>query len=156
MLIRGRVGRVHSFTNMGCYRWLPDTITTATHPPIYFFYISRWFTWMTCFKVKMANFAERWQVCTPDVSKQIAYQQRAPRAWCCFTLQRDSMTFKFISFHMLTQSKDLHLNLYFDIAMCNKSHIEKCWYITLCWHRFINDLRYKSSEIMHTVSRDDR
>ncbi len=57
---------------------------------------------------------------------------------------------------MQTQSKDLNLNLYFDIAMYNKSHIEKIWYITLCWHRFINDLHYKSSEIMHTVSRDDR
>ncbi len=40
-----------------------------TPPPpssfFFFFYRSTRFTWMTYFKVKTANFAERWQVCTP-------------------------------------------------------------------------------------------
>ncbi len=48
------------------------------------------------------------------------------------------------------------LNFYFKIAMYNKTHIEICWLIILCWHRFINDLRYKSSEIMHTVFQNYR
>ncbi len=55
---------------------------------------------------------------------------------------------------MQTQRKDL--NFYFEIAMCNKFHIEIGWCIILCLQRFIDDLRYKSSEIMHTVFRDNR
>ncbi len=55
---------------------------------------------------------------------------------------------------MQTQSKDL--NFYLENAMYDKSHIEICWCIILCWYRFINDLHYKSSEIMHTVFPDDR
>ncbi len=62
--------------------------------------------------------------------------------------------FKSILFHMQTQRKDL--NFYFEIAMCNKFHIEIGWCIILCLQRFIDDLRYKSSEIMHTVFRDNR
>ncbi len=42
-------------------------------------------------------------------------------AWC-FTLQRDSTTVKSIKLHTQTQSKGL--NFYFEIAMCNKSHVE--------------------------------
>ncbi len=38
---------------------------------------------------------------------------------------------------------------------CATNRIEIGWYIILCWHRFINDLRYKSSEIMQ-FSRGDR
>ncbi len=49
--------------------------------------------------------------------------------------------FNDVSFHMQTQSEGL--NFYFEITMYNKSHIEICWCIILCWHRFINDLRYK-------------
>ncbi len=44
------------------------------------------------------------------------------------------------------------LKFYLEIAMYNKSHIEICWCIILCWHRFINDLCYKSSEIMQMFS----
>ncbi len=51
---------------------------------------------------------------------------------------------------MQTQSEGL--KFYFEIAMYNKSHIEIWWCIILCWHRFINDLRYKSSEIMQMFS----
>ncbi len=74
--IRDRVGRVHSYhiTNRGknrC-RWrdTDDSQIWRRPPPPpllkYFFYRSTRFTWMTYFKVKTANFAERWQVCTPD------------------------------------------------------------------------------------------
>ncbi len=43
---------------------------------------------------------------------------------------------------MQTQSEGL--NFYFEITMYNKSHIEICLCIILCWYRFINDLCYKS------------
>ncbi len=72
--IRNRVGRVHSChcqqgektLQVTWHRWLADPKTT---PPLlkYFFYRSTRFTWMTYFKMKTANFAERWQVCTPDI-----------------------------------------------------------------------------------------
>ncbi len=47
------------------------------------------------------------------------------------------------------QTRSNGLNVYFEIAMCNKSHIEIFWYIVLCWHKFINDLHYESSENAH-------
>ncbi len=42
------------------------------------------------------------------VLKQIAYQQRAQTAWCCFTLQHESATIKPTSFHTQTQSEGLN------------------------------------------------
>ncbi len=54
-------------------------------------------------------------------------------------------------FHNLSWITEIN-KLFHDILIY--WDVEICLYISLCWYTFINDLRYKSSEIMHTVFRD--
>ncbi len=61
------------------------------HPQCFFFiYSSTQYTWMTYFKVKAANFAERWQVCTPGTGLRYknhhrsAVQEVKPTAKCSY------------------------------------------------------------------------
>ncbi len=71
--IRDRVGWVHpchcqqgkKTLQVTWHRWLADPMTTPPNFLFFFFNRSTRFTWMTYFKVKTANFPERWQVCTP-------------------------------------------------------------------------------------------
>ncbi len=46
-------------------------------PPLNFFYRSTRFTWIIYFKVKMANFSETWQVCTPALCLELTFAHKA-------------------------------------------------------------------------------
>ncbi len=59
------VGRVYSFANIRHHRWVDTDESQIRRRRSVFFTDLHDSPWMTHFKVKTANFAERWQVCTP-------------------------------------------------------------------------------------------
>ncbi len=62
-------------------------------PTPIFFYRSTRFTWITYFKVKTANFTERWQVCTPEWSQCMKLRRKLKRL---FNWQKQSRHLKTI------------------------------------------------------------